>query len=210
MTKLPELIPAKTRGIDHLAFVTDDLPVTMDFYTRVLGMQLVHVRRVPYERDRGQPPYENLRHYFFNMGNDTLLAFFEYPKGLVRSNRDLPGGMQHVAFHVPAERFDAMIAHVKSCGVNVIGPVPLGGRFWSAYFYDPNGIRLEIATSRAPAEQGVVESVLQTEEEARAELATLFADPAEVERWLARMPIKREVGAPAAVTPRLSGDAPAL
>ena len=197
MTKLPELAPVKTRGIDHLAFVTDDLPATMDFYTRVLGMQLVHVRRVPYERDRGQPPYENLRHYFFNMGNDTLLAFFEYPKGLARSNRDLPGGMQHVAFHVPAERFDAMIEHVKSCGVAVIGPVPLGGRFWSAYFFDPNGIRLEIATSRAPAELGVVESVLQTEEEARAELATLFADPAEVERWLARMPIKREVGAPA-------------
>jgi len=197
MTKLPELAPVKTRGIDHLAFVTDDLPATMDFYTRVLGMQLVHVRRVPYERDRGQPPYENLRHYFFNMGNDTLLAFFEYPKGLARSNRDLPGGMQHVAFHVPAERFDTMIEHVKSCGVNVIGPVPLGGRFWSAYFFDPNGIRLEVATSRAPADQGVVESVLQTEEEARAELATLFADPAEVERWLARMPIRREAAAPA-------------
>ena len=131
------------------------------------------------------------------MGNDTLLAFFEYPKGLARSNRDLPGGMQHVAFHVPAERFDTMIEHVKSCGVNVIGPVPLGGRFWSAYFFDPNGIRLEIATSRAPAEQGVVESVLQTEGEARAELATLFADPAEVERWLARMPIRREAAASA-------------
>jgi hypothetical protein len=105
--------------------------------------------------------------------------------------------MQHVAFHVSAERFDAMIEHVRSCGVNVIGPVPLGGRFWSAYFYDPNGIRLEIATSRAPAEQGVVESVLQSEEEARAELATLFDDPAEIERWLARMPLARAAPAPA-------------
>jgi catechol 2,3-dioxygenase-like lactoylglutathione lyase family enzyme len=197
MSSLPELAPVRTRGIDHLAFVTDDLPATMDFYTRVLGMQLVHVRRVPFERDRGQPPYENLRHYFFNMGNDTLLAFFEYPTGLARANRDLPGGMQHVAFHVPADRFDAMVEHVRSCGVNVIGPVPLGGRFWSAYFYDPNGIRLEIATSSAPAEQGVVESVLQTDAEARAELATLFADPAEVERWLARMPIRHDTAATA-------------
>jgi catechol 2,3-dioxygenase-like lactoylglutathione lyase family enzyme len=197
MSSLPELAPVRTRGIDHLAFVTDDLPATMDFYTRVLGMQLVHVRRVPFERDRGQPPYENLRHYFFNMGNDTLLAFFEYPTGLARANRDLPGGMQHVAFHVPADRFDAMVEHVRSCGVNLIGPVPLGGRFWSAYFYDPNGIRLEIATSSAPAEQGVVESVLQTDAEARAELATLFADPAEVERWLARMPIRHDTAATA-------------
>ena len=132
MNKPPELAPVRTRGIDHLASVTDDLPATMDFYARVLGMRLVHVRRVQLERDRGQPPYENRRHYFFDAGNDTLLAFFEYPKGLTRANRDLPGGMQHVAFHVPAERFDAMTEHVRACGATVIGPVPLGGRFWSA------------------------------------------------------------------------------
>lgn len=192
MSTPTNLRPALTRGIDHLAFVTDDLPATMDFYTRVLGMQLVHVRRVPFERDRGQPPYDNLRHYFFSMGNDSLLAFFEYPKGLAKQNRDLPGGMQHVAFHVPPEQFDAMVERVKGCGVPVIGPVPLGGRFWSAYFYDPNGIRLELATDRSGEKRSVIESVLQSEEEARAELATLFADPAEVERWLAQMPLKSE------------------
>ena len=192
MSNPPNLRPALTRGIDHLAFVTDDLPATMDFYTRVLGMQLVHVRRVPFERDRGQPPYDNLRHYFFAMGNDSLLAFFEYPKGLAKQNRDLPGGMQHVAFHVPPDRFDAILERVKGCRVPVIGPVPLGGRFWSAYFYDPNGIRLELATDRSGEKRSVIESVLQTEDEARAELATLFADPAEVERWLAQMPLKKE------------------
>jgi len=200
---MPETIPAvesastgrvatPTRGIDHLAFVTDDLPGTMDFYTRVLQLQLVHVRRVPFEQDRGQPPYDNLRHYFFDMGNDTLLAFFEYPKGLARQNRDLPGGMQHIAFHVPRERFDKMVEHVKSCGVAVVGPVPLGGRFWSAYFYDPNGIRLELATSLADERLTIVESVLQTEEEARAELETLFDDPKAVEAWLHKMPLKAE------------------
>ncbi len=185
----PGLAATPVRGIDHLAFVTDDLPATMDFYTRVMRMQLVHVRRVPYERDRGQPPYENLRHYFFNMGNDTLLAFFEYPKGLDRQNRDLPGGMQHIAFHLARERFEPMVEHVKSCGVSVIGPVPLGDRFWSAYFYDNNGIRLELATSLADESLGVVRSVLQTESVARAELETLFDDPAVVEKWLRQMPL---------------------
>jgi len=177
------------RGIDHLAFVTDDLPGTMDFYTHVLGMQLVHVRRVPFEQDRGQPPYDNLRHYFFNMGNDTLLAFFEYPKGLGRQNRDLPGGMQHIAFHAPPQQFDAIVQRVRAAGIKLVGPVALGGRFWSAYFYDPNGIRLEIATTRAQTQMTVLESVLQTEEEARAELETLFDNPADVERWLAQMPL---------------------
>ncbi|HUK09365.1 MAG TPA: VOC family protein [Stellaceae bacterium] len=188
----PELRTVPVRGVDHLALVTEDMKATMDFYTRVLGMQLVHVRRVPFERDRGQPPYDNLRHYFFNMGNDSLLAFFEYPKGLARSNRDLPGGMQHLAFHVKRRDFDALIERVKTCGVPVIGPVPLGGRFLSAYFYDNNGIRLELATSVADERLGIVESVLQDEAEARAELATLFDDPRELERWLAAMPLKPE------------------
>jgi hypothetical protein len=117
---------------------------------------------------------------------------FEYPKGLPRQVRDHVGGMQHVAFHVPAERFDAMVEHVKSCGVRVVGPVPLGGRFWSAYFLDPFGTRLELATDRGGAGRGVVESVLQTETEARAELESLFSDPADVGKWLAQMPLRKE------------------
>jgi catechol 2,3-dioxygenase-like lactoylglutathione lyase family enzyme len=181
-----------TRGVDHLALVCDDMPTAMDFYTRVMGFRLVHVRRVPYEQDRWQPPYDNLRHYFFDMGNDSLFAIFEYPKGLPRQNRDHVGGMQHVAFHVTPEHFDRLVEHVRSCGIEVRGPVPLGGRFWSAYFLDPFGTRLELATDRSGVKQSVVESVLQTEEEARAELETLFSDSKEVEKWLEHMPLKKE------------------
>jgi catechol 2,3-dioxygenase-like lactoylglutathione lyase family enzyme len=181
-----------TRGIDHLAVVSDDMALALDFYTRVMGFTLVHARRVPYEQDRWQPPYDNLRHYFFDMGNDSLFAVFEYPKGLPKQVRDHVGGMQHVAFYVPPDKFDAMIERVKGCGVHVVGPVPLGGRFWSAYFLDPFGTRLEFATDRSGVKQTVVESVLQTEQEARAELQTLFSDPAEVEKWLSKMPLKVE------------------
>lgn len=181
-----------TRGVDHLALVTDDMAETMKFYTEVLGMQLLHVRRVPFAPDRGQPPHDNLRHYFFGMGNDSLLAFFEYPKGLERSDRDLPGGMQHLAFHVPPDELDKMVDHVKSHGVDVVGPVSLGGRFWSAYFYDNNGVRLELATSLAGKDVSNVESVLQTEEEAREELETLFDNAEDVERWLKVMPLVEE------------------
>lgn len=181
-----------TRGVDHLALVTDDMAETMKFYNDVMGMQLLHVRRVPYAPDRGQPPHDNLRHYFFGMGNDSLLAFFEYPKGLERSDRDLPGGMQHLAFHVPSDKLDEMVKHVKSQDVDVIGPVSLGGRFWSAYFYDNNGIRLELATSLAGKEIDNVESVLQTEEEAREELETLFDNSDDVEHWLNLMPLVEE------------------
>ena len=110
-----------TRGIDHLALVCDDMPAAMDFYTRVMGFRLVHVRRVPYEQDRWQPPYDNLRHYFFDMGNDSLFAIFEYPKGLPRQNRDHVGGMQHVAFHVAPERFDRLVEHVRAAASRCAG-----------------------------------------------------------------------------------------
>ena len=182
----------RTRGVDHLALVTDNMPATMDFYTRVLGMQLVHVRRVPFAPNRGQPPYEDLRHYFFNMGGDQLLAFFEYPKDVDRANRDHLGGMQHLAFNVEREALDALVAHVRSCGVEVAGPYSLGDRFWSAYFYDNNGIRLELATSLAPDEIGIVGSARQTEDEAVTELSTLFDDEAEIDRWLAEIPLLAE------------------
>ena len=54
------------------------------------------------------------------------------------------------------------------------------------------GTRLELATDRSGRKWSVVESVLQSEEEARAELQTLFSDPAEVEKWLQHMPLRKE------------------
>src|SRR3989475_13324601 len=98
--------------------------------------------------------------------------------------------MQHIAFHVPPAQFDALIERVKACRVELIGPVLLGGRFWSAYLFDPFGIRLEFATDRSGIEQGVVESVLQTEAEARAELETLVSVPRVVRKWLHHKSLK--------------------
>ena len=74
-----------TRGIHHLALNTDDMRTTVDFYSKVVGMPLVHAMKVPPglgtgPGNRGNPPYERIRHYFFDMGNDSLLAFFEMPR----------------------------------------------------------------------------------------------------------------------------------
>src|SRR5712675_1783302 len=76
-----------TRGVHHLALCTDDMKATIDFYVEVLGMPLVHAMKVPPglgtgKANRGNPPYEQIRHYFFDMGNDSLLAFFEIPNGI--------------------------------------------------------------------------------------------------------------------------------
>jgi hypothetical protein len=136
-------------------------------------------------KNRGNPPYEEIRHYFFDMGNDSLLAFFELPKGAEpKGNRNAIGAMQHCAFVVTPERFKALEERIKKAGIDYIGPILQLPGLLGIYFMDPNGIRLEFACQPADADQpNVIDCVLQTKEEAGAELATL---PGATKEWVAR------------------------
>ena len=171
-----------TRGIHHLALNTEDMRTTVDFYTRVVGMPLVHAMKVPPglgkgPANRGNPPYEEIRHYFFDMGNDSLLAFFEIPRGMEpRARRDGIGGMQHVAFAITVASFKALQKRLREAGVPFDGPLDILPGLQSIDFLDPNGIRLEACCEPSKAEKpGVVDSVRQTPAEAREELDSIDA-----------------------------------
>ncbi len=179
--------PPDSRGIHHLALNTDDMKSTIDFYTRVLGMPLVHALKVPPgvgtgPGNRGNPPFENLRHYFFDAGGDTLVAFFEMPKGAKqKGDRDALAAMQHCSFTTTEQQFQVLHARLQAEGVPLIGPVNVGAQTWSLYFFDPNGIRLEYSWQEHDgADVHVVERWTQTREEALKELQTLSDDP----EWL--------------------------
>lgn len=180
-----------TRGVHHLALCTDDIKMTAEFYARVLGMPLIHAMRVPPglgtgKGNRGNPPYEEIRHYFFDMGNDSTIAFFEIPKGKEpAANRNAIGSMQHCAFVVTPERFRDIEQRLKANGISYIGPIPQMPGLDGIYFFDPNGIRLEFACQ--PADGGdphVIECCTQTKTEARRELETLGGVD---EAWLNEM-----------------------
>jgi catechol 2,3-dioxygenase-like lactoylglutathione lyase family enzyme len=147
------LLEPTLRGVHHLALCTDDMKATIDFYVDVLGMPLVHAMKVPPglgtgPGNRGNPPYERVRHYFFDMGNDSLLAFFEIPKGKEPAgNRNAIGAMQHCAFVVTAGRFREVEARLTSRGIDYIGPVPQLPGLLGIYFYDPNGIASNLPAS---------------------------------------------------------------
>jgi hypothetical protein len=80
------------------------------------------------------------------MGNDSLLAFFEIPKGKEPAgDRNAIGAMQHCAFVVTLERFREVETRLKSRGIDYRGPIPQLPGLLGIYFYDPNGIRLEFA-----------------------------------------------------------------
>jgi len=179
-------LPIQVRGVDHLVFNTDDMAATIAFYCGVLAMRLVHVARTPRivdEYGAGEPPVPYIRHYFFDMGHDSTIAFFEYPKGTAKGDRDRLGTMQHCALHVSRRDFEAAQRRLEASGVRYVGPVDRVIRH-SIYFYDNNGIRLELTTSPTGDDFETVNSVRQTRAEARRELATLFTNPDELERVL--------------------------
>ena len=182
------------RGIHHLALVTADLRMTLDFYVRVLGMPLVHGLRTPSPppgagpaHGVGSPPYKNIFHYFLDMGGDSLLAFFEYPQGVAKTDRDTLGAMQHVSFVCGPQRYQEIEARLKANGVTIVaGPLlTIPPAIHSFYFFDPNGIRLEIVCDLEGDEEDlqVIRSCAMPEPELRAQLTTVSDDAA----WIADM-----------------------
>ena len=179
-----------SRGVHHLALNTDDMKMTLDFYVGVLGMPLVHALKVPLglgtgPGNRGNPPFENLRHYFLDAGGDSLLAFFEMPKGAKpKGDRDCIGNMQHVSFAVSPESQKRICERLKAANVPFDGPLEILPGIFSIYVFDPNDIRLEFSCqpSNGEGEPLIVPQVTQTRDEALGELKTLTGDKG----WLDR------------------------
>ena len=183
---------ATTRGVHHLALTTEDMKATTEFYVNVVGMPLVHAMKVPPglgsgPGNRGNPPYEEIRHYFFDMGNDSLLAFFEIPAGeKPQTDRDAIGGMQHIAFVVTPAQFKDIQSRLLQRRIDFDGPIDILPGMQSIYFFDINGIRLEACCQPADGDNpAVIDCVVQTKQVALAELRTTGAD----EVWLDAMTV---------------------
>jgi catechol 2,3-dioxygenase-like lactoylglutathione lyase family enzyme len=134
------------RGISHIGLSTRDLDKTRAFYEGVLGFKPVVADTISI-KEGGR-----LRHIFFDIGRDQLVAFMEsqgipgvptdYDAGINRG-LGVPASFYHFAFEAgsPAalsEKRDEL--RVK--GVEVTDIVNHG---WaqSIYFKDPNGLTLE-------------------------------------------------------------------
>ncbi len=126
-------------GINHLAFITEDMEKTIRFYRDLLGMEL--------ESGIGHDGY---RHYFFRLGQ-AQVAFFEYEgaRPMVRkfhgAKTQEPLGFDHVSFTVASrEGLFALKDKLEAAGVEVSGAVD-HGIIWSIYFFDHNNIPLEVS-----------------------------------------------------------------
>ena len=127
--------PASTaRGIHHAAFVCKDVEETIRFYQGFLGFPLVELVE---NRD-----YAGSSHFFFDLGNRTLLGFFDFPGHPHEPYAETIGALQHMAISVDADQFAAAKAKLEEGGVDYLGPDR--GADNSLYFRDPNGMGLEL------------------------------------------------------------------
>ena len=134
------------RGFSHIGLSTLDLDKTREFYEGVLGFKPVVGDTINIEEGG------YLRHLFFDVGRDQLIAFIE-PNGIpdVPANYDaginrglgVPAGFYHFAFEAgsPAALAKTRDA-LRAKGVEVTDIVD---HQWaqSIYFKDPNGLSLE-------------------------------------------------------------------
>jgi catechol 2,3-dioxygenase-like lactoylglutathione lyase family enzyme len=124
--------PASTaRGLHHTALISSDVETTVRFYQDVLGFPLTELIE---NRD-----YPGSSHFFFDIGNGNLLAFFVFPGLDVGPYAEVLGGLHHMAISVDPDRWQQLVLRLTDAGVEHV--VHSGV---SVYFRDPDGARIEL------------------------------------------------------------------
>src|ERR687889_329709 len=102
--------PASTaRGLHHTALISSDVERTVHFYQDLLGFPLTELIE---NRD-----YPGSSHFFFDIGNGNLLAFFDFPGLDVGPYAEVLGGLHHLAISVEPTRWDEIVARLTEAGV---------------------------------------------------------------------------------------------
>ena len=131
-------------GINHLAMVTGDMDATIRFWRDLLGMRLV--------AGLGSEGY---RHYFFEISDRDMIAFFEWPGAEPVAEKDHgvpvrgPVAFDHVSFGVAGEDDLWEIKDRLEAADFWVSEVIDHGFIHSIYAFDPNGIPIEFSASVA-------------------------------------------------------------
>ena len=122
------------RAVHHIALIVSDYARSKDFYTRVLGLEVV------------AEVYRSARDSWkldLALNGQYVIELFSFPDPPVRASRPEARGLRHLAFAV--DDLDASIQHLAGEGV-VCEPVRTdewtGRRF--TFFEDPDHLPLEL------------------------------------------------------------------
>lgn len=115
-----------TSGMNHFTVLTDDVPATVDFYARYLGLQ-----------DGERPDLGFPGAWLYAEGTAVLHVIGGRSREQLR-----PGVIDHMAF--TAQGLAATMKILDADGVKYACRQQPGTRLWQVFFFDPNGARVEL------------------------------------------------------------------
>ena len=130
--RAPEQRPqSSARGLHHAAVLCADVERTIRFYQDLLEFPLTDIFE---NRD-----YQGSNHFFFDIGNGNLLAFFDFPGLDLGPYAEVLGGLHHMAISVEPAKWERLKGKLDEAGV----PYQMESGT-SIYFRDPDGARMEL------------------------------------------------------------------
>lgn len=157
--------PMRIQKLHHHAFRTHDMEATRRFWEDLLGLPLVgtFVETVDPVTEKDS----NYIHTFFELGDGSALAFFQFQEGLYRAPRFGFEPQDPFDHHLALE-VDGVAAvrawedRIKAAGIPVMAIDH--GYCNSIYFHDPNGMEVEI-TSRVEKTPEIMREAARTAHE---------------------------------------------
>lgn len=151
--------PAAIQQLHHYAYKARDAEETRHFYEDILGLPLYHIIQSDYVPSTGE--YCPYTHFFFRLQDGSFIAFFDLGDDVKpEPSPNTPLWVNHIAFRVnTVQELEDTKARLQAHGVEVLG-VTDHHIFKSIYFFDPNGIRLELAAQVANEEQMAKDSTV--------------------------------------------------
>jgi len=132
---MPTITKIELKGLDHFALNVKDMKRAEEFYTEILGFEVIN-------RTETQA---GLKHIEVDAGN-VIIALFESPDiNLEEAHKTMTeDGYLHFAFGACYDQFDWTLKRLKQKGVVIDGEPRDWGKSVSVYFCDPDDHQLEI------------------------------------------------------------------
>lgn len=149
--------PAPIQQLHHYAYRAKDAEETRHFYEDILGLPMYHIIQSDIVPSTGE--YCPYTHFFFRLQDGSFIAFFDLGDDeAALPSPNTPLWVNHVSFRVDnVQALLDMKARLEAHGVEVLG-VTDHHIFKSIYFFDPNGVRLELSAQVADEFQMLKES----------------------------------------------------
>ena len=146
------VVPVPILGLHHFAYRCRDAEQTRYFYEDLLGLPLFHIIQSDYVPSTGE--YCPYTHIFFRMKDGSYIAFFDLGDDKAADpSPNTPEWVNHLALRVESlQNLEQIKARLLEAKIEVLGVID-HHIFKSIYFFDPNGIRLELTAQLANDEQ---------------------------------------------------------